>query len=232
MLEMLEMLEMEFLYFIRVFFAGVCGIVIGYERKNRAKEAGIRTHFIVASAAALMMIVSKYGFFDLIQRGIYEGIEVKLDPSRVASCIITGIGFLGAGMIFVQKQTIKGLTTAAGIWATAGIGMAIGSGLYFIGFFATVLILIAQLLLHGNSKFLAMPHYKQLHIYDVDVAGYQKELNEAFSRLRVKIDDIEIKANREKHTYNYNVVVEIPTSVTEEELLNIIQFNCSIESLK
>ena len=229
---MKEMLSTEFMYFVRVFAAGICGIIIGYERKNRAKEAGIRTHFIVASAAALMMIVSKYGFFDLIQRGIYEGIEVKLDPSRVASCIITGIGFLGAGMIFVQKQTIKGLTTAAGIWATAGIGMAVGSGLYVIGFLVTVLILVAQVLLHGNSRFLAIPHYKQLHVFDVDAAGYQKELKAGLEKLKVKIDDIEITANREKHTYNYTVVVEIPTTVTEEELLNIIQFNCSIESLK
>lgn len=229
---MKEILSTEFMYFIRVLFAGICGMVIGYERKNRAKEAGIRTHFIVASAAALMMIVSKYGFFDLIKQGLYEGIEVKLDPSRVASCIITGIGFLGAGMIFVQKQTIKGLTTAAGIWATAGIGMAIGSGLYVIGFLVTILILVAQLLLHGNSRFLAMPHYKQLHIFDVDVAGYQKELNAGLEKLKVKIDDIEITANREKHTYDYTVVVEIPFSVTEEELLNVIQFNCSIETLK
>ena len=229
---MKEMLSAEFMYFVRVLFAGICGIVIGYERKNRAKEAGIRTHFIVASAAALMMIVSKYGFFDLIEQAIHEDVEVKLDPSRVASCIITGIGFLGAGMIFVQKQTIKGLTTAAGIWATAGIGMAIGSGLYVIGFLVTILILVAQLLLHGNSRFLAMPHYKQLNILGVDVSGYQKDLQENLDKLKIRIDDIEIIANRENHTYDYNIIVEIPNSVTEEELLNLVQFNCSIESLK
>lgn len=229
---MLEMLEMEFLYFVRVFFAGICGIVIGFERKNRAKEAGIRTHFIVASAAALMMIVSKYGFFDLIEQAIHDGVEVKLDPSRVASCIITGIGFLGAGMIFVQKQTIKGLTTAAGIWATAGIGMAIGSGLYIIGFLVTGLILIAQLVLHGSNKFLAMPHYKQLHIYGVNVVGFQKEFHKKANALKIKIDDIEVVANRENGTYDYTIVVEIPYNATEEELINTIPFNCSIESLK
>ena len=109
-------------YILRIILAGICGMIIGLERKNRSKEAGIRTHFVVACGAALMMVVSKYAFFDIICKGIYEGVEVRLDPSRIASTIASGIGFLGAGMIFVHKNTITGLTTAAGIWATSGVG--------------------------------------------------------------------------------------------------------------
>ena len=87
------------------------------------KEAGVRTHLIVAIGSALMMIVSKYGFSDTIAD------LGKADASRIASQILTEVGFLGAGTIFIRKNAISGLTTAAGIWATAGIGMAVGSGL-------------------------------------------------------------------------------------------------------
>ncbi|WP_186786893.1 MgtC/SapB family protein, partial [Oenococcus oeni] len=118
---------------LRLIVAGVCGFAIGYERKSRLKEAGVRTHMIVALGAALIMIVSKYGFVDVVQLKGYV-----LDPSRIAAQIVSGIGFLGAGMIFVRKQAINGLTTAAGVWTTAGVGMAIGAKLYFIGVSATV----------------------------------------------------------------------------------------------
>ena len=95
---------------VRLIVAGICGSLIGYERKNRLKEAGIRTHMIVALGSALVMIVSKYGFADVLLLHNYI-----LDPSRVAAQIVSGIGFLGAGIIFVRKQAISGLTTAAGI---------------------------------------------------------------------------------------------------------------------
>jgi len=138
----------------RILLAGLCGAIIGYERKNRRKEAGIRTHIIVALSSALMMIISKYAFFDLLNTGIFPGVEIKLDPSRMAQGIVTGVGFLGAGMIFVHKKTITGLTTAAGIWGTSGIGMAIGAGLYFIGIISSLIIVFTQVILHKNIKFL------------------------------------------------------------------------------
>lgn len=134
-------------YFLRLLISVVCGFAIGFERKNRNKEAGIRTHVIVALASCLMMIVSKYGFFDLIGAG-----DARFDGSRIASQIVSGIGFLGAGMIFVHKNSIKGLTTAAGIWATSGIGMAVGSGMYLIGIVTTLLIVFLQVFLHIEFK--------------------------------------------------------------------------------
>ena len=127
-------------YIIRIIIAGLCGGAIGYERKVRAKGAGIRTHCVVACAAALMIIISKYAFFDVISGGVIEGADIRLDPSRVASTIVSGVGFLGAGTIFVNKNKISGLTTAAGIQATSGVGMAIGSGMYLVGIAATVII--------------------------------------------------------------------------------------------
>lgn len=128
---------------IRMLLAAVCGIFIGFERSRRQKDAGIRTHMIVALGAALAMIVSKYGFFDLLQ---YEGL--RADASRIASNVITGVGFLGAGVIFVRDVSIKGLTTAAGIWTTASVGLAIGAGMYTVGIGATLVMILFQLVFH------------------------------------------------------------------------------------
>ncbi|MCI1348438.1 MAG: MgtC/SapB family protein, partial [Pediococcus pentosaceus] len=129
----------------RLVIAAICGAFIGYERSARLKNAGIRTHIIVALGAALTMLISKYGFYDLLQsRGI------GLDPSRIAAQIISGISFIGAGTILVRGEGVNGLTTAAGVWATAAVGMAIGSGLYFIGFTAAVLIVASQYLFRDN----------------------------------------------------------------------------------
>lgn len=124
-------------FVLRLSVAGVMGILIGLEREYRAKEAGYRTHFLVALGSALLMIVSQYGFTDVLAPEI-----VRLDPSRIAAQVVTGIGFIGAGVIILQKQIVRGLTTAAGIWATSGIGLAIGAGMYGIGITATVLVLL------------------------------------------------------------------------------------------
>lgn len=122
---------------LRLFVAGIMGILIGLEREYRAKEAGYRTHFLVAVGSALLMIVSQYGFEEVLERDL-----VRLDPSRIAAQVVSGIGFIGAGTIILQKQIVRGLTTAAGIWATSGIGLAIGAGMYSIGVAATVLVLL------------------------------------------------------------------------------------------
>lgn len=138
----------EWEYIIRVLIAAICGSIIGYEREKRLKNAGIRTHILVSMSAALMMIISKYGFFDIVL--INEGI--KLDPSRVAASVVSAIGFLGAGVIFVRKENTIGVTTAAGLWATVGLGLAIGAGMYISGIVFTFLVLLVQLLLH-NKRF-------------------------------------------------------------------------------
>lgn len=137
------MMDIEWSY--RLIVAAICGAFIGYERSARLKNAGIRTHVIVALGAALAMLISKYGFYDLLQmRG------VELDPSRIAAQIISGISFIGAGTILVRGEGVNGLTTAAGVWATAAVGMAIGSGLYFIGIAAAVLIVTSQSLFRDS----------------------------------------------------------------------------------
>lgn len=128
-------MAMEFVF--RLFVAGVMGALVGLDREYRAKEAGYRTHFLVSLGSALIMIISQHGF-----DGVLHEVGIGLDPSRVASQVVTGIGFIGAGTIILHKQTVRGLTTAAGIWATSGIGLTIGAGMYVLGISATVLTLI------------------------------------------------------------------------------------------
>ena len=134
---------------LRIVLACVCGACIGFERSRRFKEAGIRTHIIVCCAAALIMVVSKYGFVDLtaMDASTFNGTR-GADPARIAAQVVSGISFLCAGVIFKHGSTVKGLTTAAGIWATAAIGLAIGSGMYVIGIFVTVIVAILQYVMH------------------------------------------------------------------------------------
>lgn len=118
--------------------AAVLGGIIGLEREYREKAAGFRTHFLVALGSALFMILSQYGF----DAAIREMPNVSFDPSRIASQVVTGIGFIGAGTIIFQKNVVRGLTTAAGIWVTAAIGLACGTGLYVLAAVSTLLVLI------------------------------------------------------------------------------------------
>lgn len=135
--------QMEWLF--RIILACILGVVIGFERKNRNKLIGVRTHAVVAFTAALMMIVSKYGFSDV----------ASYDAARIAAQIVSGVGFLGAGIIFVKdKNSVSGLTTAAGLWATAGVGMCTGSGLWLLAICSVILLLFLQEVLH-RIKFLA-----------------------------------------------------------------------------
>jgi putative Mg2+ transporter-C (MgtC) family protein len=119
----------------------VLGFLIGFERKLRGKEAGIRTHTIVCFGAALIMMVSKYGFSD----------SVNFDASRVAAQIVSGVGFLGAGIIVYRKSEVLGLTTAAGVWATAGVGMACGAELHLLAIGAAALLILVQCVFHLNA---------------------------------------------------------------------------------
>ncbi len=159
---------------VRLLIACVCGCIIGVERSFRQKEAGIRTHVILALGAALMMIVSKYGFFDLVAQ------NVDADGSRIASNIVTGISFLGAGVIFVRGGSIKGLTTAAGIWATAGIGMALGAGMYTIGISCTAGMIVIQLLLH---RFMPFSENMETNIITIKVSEGSQGLDQITDEL-------------------------------------------------
>lgn len=212
------LLQLEFL--LKLLAAALCGAVIGYERKNHLKEAGIRTHMLVAMGAALIMIVSKYGFFG------YD-----YDPSRIAAQIVTGIGFLGAGMIFIKKNSINGLTTAAGIWTTAGIGMAIGTNLYLAGAIATFLVFVVQVFLHRNFKWLKVYTAKNLSIKtDEDGDAFLYIKNALYGR---KIEIIDLKAARDgKGLIEMELQIKLPPGFDISGLLELLSENSHIKSIE
>lgn len=122
---------------LRLGISTILGSAIGIERERLNWVAGMRTHMLVCLGSTLIMMVSMFGFADMVGKA-----GVELDPSRVAAQVVSGIGFLGAGTIFFwKKEILRGLTTAAGLWAVAGIGLAIGGGMYFAGIATTVFAL-------------------------------------------------------------------------------------------
>ena len=178
---MMENILEELQHLISVLAAVVLGFAIGYERKLRFKEAGIRTHTIVCAGSALIMVVSKYGFGD----------SAEADASRVAAQIVSGIGFLGVGIIIYRKHEIHGLTTAAGVWATSGVGMAAGAGLYIVAAGATVILIAVQCLFHMNCKLFRTKKYFQIKICFLnggEECGKVKELfqTDRFNRLVIE----------------------------------------------
>lgn len=209
-------------YIVRIVVAGICGGVIGLERTNRAKEAGVRTHFVVACASALMMIISKYGFADMAASESMRGV----DGARLAAQVVSGIGFLGAGMIFVHKNTVTGLTTAAGIWATAGVGLAIGAGMYALGGAAALLIIAAQVLLHKNFKWLKHSKSKKLTVSNVAEDGYQACLTKRLTERGITIYNVDIEQKAEG--YNYTFSLEVPQNILEEEIVKSVGYPCKI----
>jgi putative Mg2+ transporter-C (MgtC) family protein len=125
---------------LRLALAAVLGGLIGVERELREREAGLRTHLLVALGSALFTIVGAYGFHDFLESG--ESV-VRADPTRIAAQIVTGIGFLGAGAIIRQGFSVRGLTTAATLWVVAAVGLAAGAGYYSAAVITTALVLIA-----------------------------------------------------------------------------------------
>ena len=196
-------------FFIRIMTACVCGAAIGFERSRRSKSAGMRTHIIVCCAAALMMIVSKYGFMDLTTVAGFRLNETKIaDPARVAAQVVSGISFLGAGVIFKHGSSIKGLTTAAGIWATAGIGLALGGGMYILGIFSTIIIAVLQLVMH-KFKFAKESWADTRFVFK---ASNDKKFDDEFMKVleswKAQIEDISVK--QEEDCLKYDVLVRIP----------------------
>ncbi len=203
-------------YSLRIVLAAVCGGIIGRERSTRRKEAGIRTHTIVAIASALMMIVSKYGFSDLV-----FGADFRLDPSRVASQIVSGVGFLGAGVIFVQNRTVQGLTTAAGIWATSGVGMAIGSGMYTMGVFTSVVIILVQLIFHKTSHSFHQQSEEVLSFSVVDNEEAMEYLKKYIMGLDANVIGIHThKENKETLEVEITMIAD-----KEKNLLNFLDYD-------
>ena len=205
-------------FFLRIVIAGVFGAAIGFERTRRFKEAGIRTHVIVCTAAALMMLVSKYGFIDMAGPNEAFTGGRGTDPARIAAQVVTGISFLGAGVIFKNGNTVKGLTTAAGIWATAGIGLAVGAGMYWLGFFVTVLVAALQFIMHrftvGADAFTTCK--LTLRVREED--AFRQVLQDRLKSWRAKAVNIRLSRN-DDGSVRYDLTLRTPHDLTPEDLM-------------
>ncbi len=192
------------------------GFLIGLERKMRLKEAGIRTHTIVCVGAALMMIISKYGF----------GSEA--DSARVAAQIVAGVGFLGAGIIVYKKNEVHGLTTAAGVWATAGVGMACGGKLYIIAVGATAILVLIQLFFHLNIRLFRTKRTYSVKIEFLQTGEENLKIKEIFGTDR--FNHLVIKREENRVIYSATLNTEREYSSTRlNEIITENPFICSIE---
>lgn len=213
----LSQYSMEIECIIRILIAAICGSFIGIERKVRLKEAGTRTHLVVAFGSALFMIVSKYGFEDMIQRAIEMETEIiKFDPTRIASTIVTGIGFLGAGTIFVRRNVINGLTTAAGLWSTAAVGMAIGAGQYIIGISAAIILTFLQWFLH-SSKLIARASTTVMIFKLAPCEKPFDKLEKLLNQYGIKVKSVNFEKNSNNEC-KIECVVKMPAKLSHIEL--------------
>ena len=183
---------------IRLFVALLLGGLIGVERDYRSKDAGIRTHFLVALGSALFCVVSQFGF----------GVDLK-DSSRVAAQVVSGIGFLGAGTIIFQKDknVVRGLTTAAGLWVTAAIGLACGTGMYVAAAISTAVVLVS---LEGVN--LLMPHSSMSTVYLTFTSTSKESVRRVIEQLKkdcVELHSYELKDRRSSKGELFEVSVEM-----------------------
>ncbi len=219
-------------FLIRILVACVCGAAIGFERSMRFKEAGIRTHVIVCCAAALMMIVSKYGFADMIDAAGQGFFGTRgTDPARIAAQVVSGVSFLGAGIIFRNGTSIRGLTTAAGIWATAGIGLAIGAGFYLIGIFTTVVIALIQIIMHkfavsADSLIVGQMHCKVTHSEEFHV-----KLKEFIDKNKMQVIISKVAFN-DDGTATYDMTMRVSQNTTINDLSEFLESNEGVREVR
>ena len=206
---------------LRILLATALGFALGVERQLRLKVAGIRTHVVVAAGAALFTVVS-YGFGDL-----FGG-----DSARIAAQVVSGIGFLGAGMIMHKQNSVLGLTSAAGIWLTAAIAMAVGAGMYYVALGATLLIVLIQLFLHLPLRLFKDKHYNEIKITfkstEEDCPAIIKKLFEITSFT-------EFKATRVEDDIIYQAVIHTRKQIDASFILSVLNdypFVISLEKLE
>lgn len=220
-------IEQQAVYFFRLLLACICGGVIGIERQQRTKIAGTRTHIMLALATSLMMIISKYGFYDVV------GVQgISMDASRVAAGIISGIGILGGVIIITGRQGyVSGITTVVGLWATLGIGMAIGAGMYALGIGTTLIILVLQWALHKNLWIVKKPTRVQIRIrLDNNRQAYEKVAKELEE---YKISMYQIKFHRKgSGDFQLHCQAMIPAGLSREDIIGIFMEMEEVETFE
>ena len=215
---------MEWNFILRLCVAGLCGTVIGLDREYRVKDAGFRTHFLVALGSALMMVVSQYGFEGFLAD--HDG--TRFDPGRIAAQVVSGIGFIGAGTIIIHRQLVRGLTTAASLWATAGIGLAAGAEMYVVAGAATLLTLFGLEVL--TLFFGELGPRRTMIVFS---AADRAAIDEMFNRLQCRdysVVSYEVEASRtpEGVVHRATLVIRSKGTASEEGYIDLLRGNPDI----
>lgn len=215
---------------LRLIFAFLVGGMVGFERSQHFKEAGVRTHVIVCCTSALIMLISKYGFADMGSSAVMEAFGTKgADSARVAAQAVSGISFLCAGVIIKVGGNIRGLTTAAGIWMTASIGLAIGAGMYIVSAFMAILLFLMQYLFRRVP--LGSESYDGYHLKFVVKTGenFQATLKEKLNEWKVTVVDSTITWKR-NDVVEFDYVILCPEEIRYSEIRNFVKENDGVVS--
>jgi putative Mg2+ transporter-C (MgtC) family protein len=189
---------------VRLVLAAVLGGIVGLEREIHGRPAGIRTYLILSVGAALIMVISEY-------YTVLYGLPPKWvgnDQGRIAAQAVSGIGFLGAGVILRAKDHVRGLTTAACVWTVCGIGLAIGAGFYLFGVLVTLLIVIALVALKQIETKLKKDWYKEITVTSADVPGQSANIQNIIEKHRVLITNFGLSRDLEKHEVTANFFLQ------------------------
>lgn len=218
----LAKLPLELNYILKILIGGILGLALGIERNRRQKEAGIATHFIVGSAATLLTCVSLW-FLEI-------GSDYNA-AARIAAQIVSGVGFLGAGIIFFRRESLRGLTTAAGIWATAAIGMCVATGMFWLALAATAVIIVLQVVVH--CKFIKRHNQHLLSVkmeYTDEIKETLKEYFGFQTFRRLKVTELPEKVTVEKVDENGETVTVEQNKLIAEAVISSTK-NCSVEEI-
>ncbi len=214
---------------LRLGLAIIFGGAVGFERESQNLPAGFRTHILVCVGATLIMMVSAYGFTGPLSE--------MVDPSRIAASVVTGIGFLGAGTILRQRGGIRGLTTAASIWAVSAIGLAVGIGFYIGAMLATLVVLISLLVLGRLDRVLLSSYrVKRLTVRMIDQAGLLSEIAAIFNDLKINIRKIELdsipaRTDMEKEAVEIEFMLVVPLNFDQNRLFQRLVFMEGIQQV-
>ena len=206
---------------VKLFLAALAGGLVGLEREKHGRPAGLRTNLLVAVGSCVMVIVSeafytKYGGFDAQSM-------LRIDPSRVAAQIVTGVGFLGAGVILKEGPSVRGLTTAASLWTVAGLGMAFGMGFYSLGAIATVLVLISLTFLKKLDPIIRKDRFLTLTVTAANREGLLDELQKIFAERKLVVTDISSNLDLVSDELFYQLVITQQQKRVGHELTSTIR---------
>jgi putative Mg2+ transporter-C (MgtC) family protein len=205
----------------RMAIAGVCGGIVGLERELRGRQAGFRTNMLVCMGSALVMVVSTGFAQHDWKSSMPPGFNVQIDPARIAYGVMTGVGFLGAGTILQTKAHVRGLTTAAGIWCVAAIGLSIGFGMYLTGVLASILVVVSLWWLDYVERMLPRRKYRTIVVRRRWQAGCIKDAIEYFKAQ--KLDVVEVSFEREEDDLAWVKIKLLITFVDERKYFSLEQ---------